>query len=88
MTEGEIILYTSETGARVQLRASDGTVWLTQTQIADLYGSSLQNVQQTIARVLADGEVTEATINSELIVRTKENRLAAIDAKAHEWEGP
>lgn len=39
-------------------------------EIAELYGSSLQKVQQTIARVLADSEVNEPTINSELIVRT------------------
>ena len=29
----------------------------------------MQNVQQIIARILADGEVSEAMINSELVVR-------------------
>lgn len=74
MSDGEIILYQSQDGSRVQLRASGGTVWLTQAEIAHLYGVSTQSVQQTIARILADGEVTEATINSELIVRTEGNR--------------
>ena len=32
---GEIILYTAEGGAQVQLRAVDGTVWLTQAQLAE-----------------------------------------------------
>ncbi|WP_186349720.1 hypothetical protein [Gordonia spumicola] len=40
-----------------QLRAAGGTVWLTQAEIAQLYG-------QVISRVLADGEVSEETINS------------------------
>lgn len=71
---GEMILYNAEDGLRVQLRAADGTVWLTQAQIAELYGSSLQNVQQTISRVLAEGEVGPSTINSELIVRTEGTR--------------
>src|SRR5450830_237109 len=66
---GEVILYRSDDGgAVVQLRAVDGTVWLTQAQMADLYGTSKQNIQQTIARVLADGEVGAATVNSELTV--------------------
>ena len=71
MTDGELILYEAEDGAHVQLRAAGDTVWLTQVQIAELYGTSLQNVQQTIARVLADGEADESTINSELIVRAE-----------------
>lgn len=86
MTEGELILYTSEDGAHVQLRASDGTVWLTQAQIADLYGASLQNVQQTIARVLADGEVIETTINSELIVRNEGKRQVRREVKVYNLE--
>ncbi len=36
MSDGEIILYQSEDGSHVQLRASGSTVWLTQAEIADL----------------------------------------------------
>lgn len=77
MTEpaGEVILYRSDDGqSHVQLRVVGGTVWLTQAQMAELYGTSTQNIQQIIARVLADGEVTEATINSELMVRREGTR--------------
>ena len=71
---GEIILYTAEGGAQVQLRAVDGTVWLTQAQLAELYDTSVPNIAQTIRRVLDDGEVGKATINSELIVRAEGGR--------------
>lgn len=71
MSDGEVILYTSEGGAQIQLRAVNGSVWLTQAQIAELYGTSGPNINQIIGRVLAEGEATEATINSELIVRTE-----------------
>ncbi|SEE83178.1 virulence RhuM family protein [Ruania alba] len=71
---GEIILYTSGDGTQVQLRAVDGTVWLTQQELADLYGTSIPNITQTIGRILTDGEQTEATINSELMVRTEGSR--------------
>ena len=71
---GEIILYTADGGAQIQLRAVDGTVWLTQAQLAELYDTSVPNIVQTIRRILADGEVSEATINSELVVRPEGGR--------------
>ncbi len=80
---GELILYTAVDGARFQLRAIDGTVWLAQAQIADLYGTSTQNVQQTIARVLADGEVDERTINFELIVQQEGSRTVRREVKVY-----
>lgn len=83
MSDGEIILYQSDDGAQVQLRASDGTVWLTQAQIAELYATSVPNVMQTIKRVLEDGEVTEATINSELMVRTEGDRQVRREVKIY-----
>lgn len=71
---GEIILYTTDGGAQIQLRAVDGTVWLTQAQIAELYDTSVPNIVQTIRRILDDGEVGTATTNSELTVRQEGNR--------------
>ena len=58
MTEpsGEMIVYRSPDGStRVQLRAVQGTVWLTQAQIAELYGTSIPNIAQIIRRVVSDG---------------------------------
>ncbi|MCK0438158.1 virulence RhuM family protein [Gordonia alkaliphila] len=83
MSDGEIILYQSDDGAQVQLRASDGTVWLTQAQIAELYATSVPNVVQTIKRILDDGEVTEATINSELVVRVEGTRQVRREVKIY-----
>jgi hypothetical protein len=81
---GEIILYRGDDGGSVvQLRAVDGTIWLSQLEIAELYGTSLQNIQQVITRVLADGEVTEATINSELMVRTEGARQVRREIKIY-----
>lgn len=68
---GEIILYSAPDGAQVQLRTVDGTVWLSQAQLAELYDTSKQNVQQIVARILSDGEQGEVTVNSELTVRTE-----------------
>jgi len=80
---GEFILYTAEGGSQVQLRAVNGTVWLTQSQLAELYGTSLPNITQTIARILDDGEVSEATLNSELIVRQEGSREVRREVKVY-----
>lgn len=56
--KGELILYTSEDGlVRIQLRAIDGTVWLTQAEIARLFDTTKQNVGQHVRRIFADGEL-------------------------------
>lgn len=81
---GEIVVYRSIDGAtRVQLRAVKGTVWLTRAQIADLYGTSVQNIEQITRRILDDGEVTESTINSELRVQTEGSRQVRRDVKIY-----
>lgn len=67
--EGELVVYRSEDGrTHVQLRAVEGTIWLTQAQIAELYDTSVSNIAHIMRRVLDDGEVTQATIDSELMV--------------------
>jgi len=70
MTErGELIVYRRKGASEVQLRAVDGTVWLSQRAIADLYATTVTNVNHIIRRVLDEGEVSRATIDSESIVR-------------------
>ena len=71
MSSGEIILHQADDGSRVRLRASGGTVWLTQAEVAGLYDTSVPNIAQIVRRVLADGEVTAETVNSELMVRVE-----------------
>ncbi|MEW1980589.1 RhuM family protein [Citricoccus sp. NPDC079358] len=81
---GEVILYREADGSNVvQLRASGGTVWLTQTEIASLYDTTLPNIAQIIRRILEDREVTEATINSELRVRSEGTRQVQREVKIY-----
>lgn len=81
---GELVVYRSKDGqTQVQLRAVEGTVWLTQAQIAELYGTSVPNIAQIMRRILEDGEVTEATINSELRVRAEGGRHVRREVKIY-----
>ncbi|MCL2424450.1 MAG: hypothetical protein FWD11_11275, partial [Micrococcales bacterium] len=51
--------------------------WLTYEQMADLYGTTSENIIQIVRRVLADREVDESTANSELVVRRSTGGLTA-----------
>jgi len=76
MSDGELILYTLEDGsAAVQLRAEEGTVWLTQLQMATLFDTTPQNITQHIKAIYAEGELTEtATCKERLQVRQEGGR--------------
>ena len=53
----ELILYQTEDGeSQVQLRASDGSAWLAQMEIAELFATTKQNVSLHVRNILADGE--------------------------------
>src|SRR6266545_3511104 len=68
--DGEIILYRTEDGrSQIQLQAADGSVWLTQAQMAELFAITTATVNRHITSILDDGELNEATISQHEIVR-------------------
>jgi len=72
---GEIILYVTEDGeTQIALREIDGNVWLTQTQLAELFQTSVSNINKHIKGIIADREQPEATIEDYSIVQTEGNR--------------
>ena len=59
-SNGSIIIYQSEDGSvRIDVRLEDETVWLTQQQMADLYGASRTNVVEHIKHIYEEGELSE-----------------------------
>ena len=73
---GELLLYTTEDGtAKIQLRADGGAVWLSQLEMAELFQTSVPNINIHIKNVLDEGELVEAaTIKEDLIVRQEGQR--------------
>ena len=61
---GELILYQRDDGTpAINVRMVDETVWLSQAQLVDLFGSSKANVSEHIRNIYAEGEVNkEATV--------------------------
>lgn len=77
--KGNIIIYQSEDGnIRLDVRLEEKTVWLTQQQMAELYGSSRTNVVEHIKHIYEEGELQEnATCRKFRQVRQEGNREVA-----------
>jgi len=72
----DIILYTTEDGkTKIDLKLENGTVWLTQLQIADLFQTSKHNVSIHTKNIFEDGELSKvATVKESLTVRKEGTR--------------
>ncbi|HQZ67314.1 MAG TPA: RhuM family protein [Planctomycetaceae bacterium] len=79
--KSEVVLYQTEDGrTRLQCRFENETIWLTQIQIAELFQTSVPNVNQHLKTIYDEGELTEAaTIKNYLIVPTEGNREVSRD---------
>ena len=54
----QIIIYNTEDGkTKVSLYAQDDTVWLNQNQLAELFATSVSNINKHIANILKEGEL-------------------------------
>lgn len=72
-----LILYTTEDGkSRIQLRADENTVWLTQLEMADLFATTKQNISLHLQNIFEDGELREESV-------VKESLTTAADGKAY-----
>lgn len=72
----DVILYTTDDGkTQIDLRLQDGTVWLSQLQIAELFQTSKHNVSIHTKNIFEDGELTKAaTVKESLTVQTEGTR--------------
>lgn len=68
----EIIIYNTEDGkAKINLKYEDGTVWLNQNEIAELFQTTKQNISKHIKSIIEDGELDNSTVNLKLTVQKK-----------------
>lgn len=63
MSESNLILYQTEDGkAAVSLYARDGSVWMSQSQLAELFATSVPNISMHISNVLKEKELHESSV--------------------------
>ena len=72
----KIIIYNTEDGkAKINLRLEDGTVWLNQLQIAELFQTTKQNISKHIKAILEDGELEEKVVVNYQLTTTKHGAI-------------
>ena len=93
----EIILYTTEDGqTKIDLKLEDGTVWLSQLQIAELFNATKQNISLHLKNIFDDGELAEDSVVKDSLItaadhknyRTKLYHLDAILAVGYRVRSP
>jgi hypothetical protein len=62
--KGEIILYQSEDSTQLEVRVEDETVWLTQQQIAELFGTKRPAITKHLKKIFESKELNEDTTSS------------------------
>lgn len=72
----EIIIYNTEDGkSKIELQVENGTIWLNQNEIAELFQTTKQNVSKHIKAIFEDNELDEiSTVNYQLTVQNEGNR--------------
>lgn len=72
----QIVVYTDPDGnVRAQVRLEEGSVWLSQAQMAELYGTTPQNITQHVRAIYDEGEQdAEATCKPYLQVQSEGSR--------------
>ena len=77
MANGELVLYaTDDDVARIHFRAVDGTVWLTQAEMAELFDTSKQNISWHLKNVLPEVDIALDSV-------VKEHLTTAADGKSY-----
>jgi hypothetical protein len=76
VTRSQILFYQSEDGtSRIEVRLDEGTVWLTQALIAELYQTTIPNISMHIRNILKDTELDAgSTIKEYLTVQNEGSR--------------
>ncbi|OIP81149.1 MAG: hypothetical protein AUK44_10665 [Porphyromonadaceae bacterium CG2_30_38_12] len=57
--EGEIILYQPENSTQLEVRIENETVWLTQNQLAELFGTKRPAITKHLKNIYESGELSE-----------------------------
>ena len=80
MNHGHLIIYRTEDGlSHINLTTIDGTVWLTQEEIANLFDKGISTIVEHIQHILTDGELDEHSV-------CRNFRQTATDGKNYEGE--
>lgn len=79
--QNEIIIYEGDNGVpRIEVHIDSETVWLTQAQLAELFGTTKANISIHVKNIFEEGELArDATVKEYLTVQMEGNREISRD---------
>lgn len=84
LEKGEIVVYQPDDIIRLEVQVNDDTVWLTQSQMSELFQTSSQNITIHIRNIYAEGELLrQATCKDNLQVHTEGSRRVRRNLKLY-----
>ena len=70
-----IIYHTEDGNSKINLTLEDGTIWLTQLQIAELFQTSKQIISNQIKNILEDGDLDEKVVVNYQYTATNQSEI-------------
>lgn len=79
----ELVIYQSEDGRiRLETRLQNETLWMTQSQMAELFGCSADNISLHLKNIFEENELVEAATSEEFsVVRLEGERQVSRNIK-------
>ncbi|MGV8094707.1 MAG: RhuM family protein [Mangrovibacterium sp.] len=76
MEQGEIVIYKAndKTDFQLEVRIEEETVWLTQTQMLDLFDSTKQNISLHINNIFKEGELQQNAVVKEYLTTASDGK--------------
>jgi len=75
MKDSKIIIYNTDDGkASVSLLEKDGTVWMNQNQLAELFSTSKQNISLHIQNIFKEGELEQNSVVKEYLTTASDGK--------------
>jgi hypothetical protein len=79
MEEKNIIIYNTQDGkTSVSLLTKDGTVWMNQNQLAELFDTSVPNISMHISNILKDKELNEKSVIKDYLTTATDGKNYSI----------
>ena len=73
----DVILYKTDDGkSAIELHLDNGTVWLTQQELAELFQTSKQNISKHIKAIFEDSELDETVVVNYQLTTTRHGVIA------------
>ena len=79
MEEKNIIIYNTQDGkTSVSLLSQDGTVWMNQNQLAELFATSVPNISQHISNILKEKELNEDSVVKDYLITAADGKKYSV----------